>query len=256
MSRLPAYERITEQWDAAMSSSQIAMANTRYRLAADHAAGRDVLEIACGSGFGLDYLRTVARRVVGGDIDAANVAAARRRTGLPVARLDAHALPFTAASFDVVVLYESIYYLRDVPRALAEIRRVLRPGGTLLICLPNRERPGFHPSPYSVAYPSAAELAATLAAAGFDAEILAGFPVGAAGAREKLFLAAATVAVRLRLVPRTLRGRARIKRILQGKLEPFRGIDGAAGVQPLHPVAAGIPVPGFANLYTVARPRP
>lgn len=248
----PAYERITERRGAAMSSSQIAMANTRYRFAAEQSAGADVLEIGCGTGFGLEFVRRSAKRAVGGDINESNLGAAAS-AGLAVARFDAHRLPFGDATVDCVLLFESIYYLRDPDHALAEMHRVLRDDGTLLICLPNRERPGFHPSPFSVSYPSATELDRLLRGAGFDPQMFAAFPIGQGGTVERLYLAAATTAVRLRIIPRTLEGRARLKRILFGRLPVFDGIDGTTGVQPLERIDPAKPVRDYVNLYALAR---
>lgn len=121
------------------------------------------------------------------------------------------------------------------------------------MCLPNSERPGFHPSPFSVAYPTAAQLHQLLRGAGFDPAIFGAFRVGEGGVKERIYLAAATAAVRLRIIPRTLEGRARLKRLLFGRLPVFTGIDGSSGVQPLEPVDATKPVRHYANLYVLAR---
>jgi len=61
------YTTVTETWGLPASSEQLAMQYFRYRMAADLCAGRDALEIGCGSGMGLPYLAERARMVVGGD---------------------------------------------------------------------------------------------------------------------------------------------------------------------------------------------
>lgn len=247
------FDSITEQWDSPMSARQMEMAQTRYQFAAEHSIGRDVLEIGCGTGFGLAFVAEVARRIVGGDVTESNAVTAHSRTGLPLVRLDAHALPFADQSFDVALLFESIYYLNDPARALRECRRVLRPGGPLLICLPNRDRPGFHPSPYSVRYFSVSDLAASLRSTGFVPEIFGAFPIGHGGPAERLFLVGARIARRLHMIPRSLHGRARIKRLLRVRMVPFHGLDPERPGAPLVRLAQEARVRGYVNLYAIAR---
>ncbi|HKV87258.1 MAG TPA: hypothetical protein VJT78_04610, partial [Candidatus Dormibacteraeota bacterium] len=59
------YTTVTETWGLAASPEQLAMQYFRYRMAAGLCDGRDVLEIGCGSGMGLPYLASRARRVIG-----------------------------------------------------------------------------------------------------------------------------------------------------------------------------------------------
>ncbi|MBU6258915.1 MAG: methyltransferase domain-containing protein [Burkholderiales bacterium] len=98
---------------------------------------RDVLELAYGQGFNLAYLaqRHPARRFAGIDLTPAHreIAAARLHaaglTNVELALGDFHQLPYADASFDAVFCIEAFCYARDLPRALAEVARVLRPGG-------------------------------------------------------------------------------------------------------------------------------
>jgi hypothetical protein len=92
-----------------------------------------------------------------------------------VLELDAHELPFDEASFDVVLLFEAIYYLERPERFLEECRRVLRDGGVVMISSANPERVDFQPSPHSVRYYSARELGALLRDNGFEVELSAAF---------------------------------------------------------------------------------
>lgn len=110
-------------------------------------AGRDVLEVGCGRGGGAAYLAAAMRprRYVGLDVNAAEVAfdrAYHRAENLAFVRGDAHALPFPDGSFDAVLNVESCHHYADLPRFFAEVHRVLRPGGTLLLaCFPRRAEP-------------------------------------------------------------------------------------------------------------------
>jgi ubiquinone/menaquinone biosynthesis C-methylase UbiE len=76
--------------------------------------------------------------VCGIDVSEAMLALAQRRATAPGAapvelrQADANQLPYPAASFDVAVSTQVLEYVADVPGALAEIHRVLRPGGRVL----------------------------------------------------------------------------------------------------------------------------
>jgi GT2 family glycosyltransferase/SAM-dependent methyltransferase len=114
----------------------------RYAWAAPLCAGRDVLDIACGEGYGAAMLAECARRVVGVDIAAEVVGHAkrsyRRVRNLRFLAGSATDIPCPDATFDVVVSFETIEHLAEQARMLAEIRRVLRPSGFLVLSSPNR----------------------------------------------------------------------------------------------------------------------
>ncbi|MCF4124261.1 methyltransferase domain-containing protein [Methylobacterium sp. SyP6R] len=117
--------------------------------------GAAVLDIACGEGYGAANLASVARHVTGVDIDAGTVAEARARYGnrdnLTFLHGDAEKIPADDASFDVVVSFETIEHLKDADRFLREIKRVLKPGGLLIISSPNEpeyRKSLSHPNPH------------------------------------------------------------------------------------------------------------
>ena len=127
------------------------------RLVLDEAAlapGQRVLDMACGTGIAA---RLAAAQlgstgaVVGADIDEAMLAVARRvpltAGAAPVdwQRADALALPFADAGFDAVLCFEGLQFFPDRARALAEWRRVLRPGGRIIgtVWGPIEANPGY-----------------------------------------------------------------------------------------------------------------
>src|SRR3954467_912781 len=126
----------------------------RYCLAREFCAGRDVLDIASGEGYGAAILTGPARSVVGVEIDAASVAHARAAYALPKLRFeegDAHSIPLADDAVDVVVSFETLEHLDDPAGFLVEVRRVLRPGGLLVISTPDRQvysAPGSDANPY------------------------------------------------------------------------------------------------------------
>ena len=104
----------------------------------------DVLDIASGDGVLAELLAPHAGRYVCVDASQRVVAAAserlRRYPNVEVREGDMHALPFAAASFDLVVLMHALTYADKPAQAVAEAARVLRPGGRLLL-VANRHLP-------------------------------------------------------------------------------------------------------------------
>ncbi|MFI2762311.1 class I SAM-dependent methyltransferase [Streptomyces echinatus] len=98
-------------------------------------AGRRILDAGCGSGPLSAALRDRGAVVTGMDVSAGMLALARRRLGDDVALHLADLsdrLPFADGAFDDVVASLVLHYLEDWGPALAELRRVLRPGGRLI----------------------------------------------------------------------------------------------------------------------------
>ena len=116
----------------------------RYALARTLVAGRRVLDVACGEGYGSALLGEAAAHVTGVDIDARTLAHARGayadRGNVEFVVGSAASLPLADASVDVVVSFETIEHLPapDQPRMLAEFARVLCADGVLILSSPNR----------------------------------------------------------------------------------------------------------------------
>ncbi len=113
----------------------------RYIFAARQACGKRVLDAGCGAGYGASRLAASARFVVGIDNAQEALEIARRRYSCPqieLVRGDCRALPFPAASFDLVIAFEVMEHLKDWEKLLAEARRVLAAGGELILSTPNR----------------------------------------------------------------------------------------------------------------------
>ncbi len=114
----------------------------RYHFAAPLVRDRDVLDVACGEGYGSALLARSARKVTGVDLAAAAVEHARERyaglRNLDFHAADCSALPFPDASFDAVVSFETIEHIAAQDAFLDEVRRVLRPGGLLVLSCPNK----------------------------------------------------------------------------------------------------------------------
>ncbi len=112
-------------------------------LAYGSTAGLDVLDVGCGQGIDLVEYASAGARVTGIDLTPRHVELARSHVealGLTAAVVngDAEQLPFADASFDRVSSNGVLHHTPDMPAALHEIRRVLRPGGQARIVVYNR----------------------------------------------------------------------------------------------------------------------
>jgi len=105
----------------------------------DPRPGDRILEVGCGGGALLSRLAAMGLRdVVGVDWLRTSVDLARQRDSrTTVVRGDACALPFSDARFDKAVAQHLIEHFEDTNEVLSEWRRVLRPGGLLVIVTPN-----------------------------------------------------------------------------------------------------------------------
>lgn len=123
----------------------------RYALAAHWCAGARVLDAACGEGYGAALLARSGASVVGVDISAGTVAHAQKRYAdgerLRFEVADCASLPFPAGSFDRVVSFETVEHVAAQDEMMAEFRRVLKPGGFLVLSSPDKavysDRQGF-----------------------------------------------------------------------------------------------------------------
>ncbi len=116
----------------------------RYRLAGNHAAGKNVLDAACGSGFGSAWLARSARSVLGVDLDETMLAEAAHwmlpELALANLRFQKHDLaePFAPGTrFDLIVSFETLEHVRDPAAVLANFAAHLAPGGLAIISIPN-----------------------------------------------------------------------------------------------------------------------
>ena len=151
---------------------------------ADRFAGADVLEAGCGEGYGADLIADVARGVIGLDYDEYAVAHVRARSPrVDMRHGNLAELPLPDESVDIVVNFQVIEHLWDQGQFVAECRRVLRPGGLLLMSTPNRIT--FTPdsdtpvNPFHTRELNAAELTELLTDAGLRVDALYGVYHGA-----------------------------------------------------------------------------
>lgn len=179
-----------------------------YALCEPHLEQGRVADVGCGIGH--SYRLLAPRTTVGIDVDPAALVGQERETVVA----DMRRLPFDAESFDAAIAVHSIEHVPDPDRALAEIRRVLRRGGSAVLVTPNRltfARPDEIIDPYHYVEYDAEQLGA-LVRRQFESVELAGlfgserYLAIVARERAKLERLLAYDPLRLRrLVPRRLR---------------------------------------------------
>jgi 2-polyprenyl-3-methyl-5-hydroxy-6-metoxy-1,4-benzoquinol methylase len=101
----------------------------------------DALDVGCGDGLLAEHLRTES--LTAADVSRAALERARSRLDETATLIELKPdapLPFDDASFDLVLCAETLEHVRDVQTLLSEIRRVLRPAGTLAISTPAHGR--------------------------------------------------------------------------------------------------------------------
>jgi SAM-dependent methyltransferase len=129
------YGRLAEEYDRRWARYvQASVAGTLARI--DLAGVRDALDVGCGTGALLERAaRAHPGGYVGVDLSSDMLGAARRKLGSRVGLVagSAAALPFRSLAFDLVVSTSALHHWRDPDAALAEMRRVLRPGGRVAI---------------------------------------------------------------------------------------------------------------------------
>lgn len=126
-----------------------------------------VLDLSCGTGYGADYLGSSAAHTVGIDCDPEIVGACRARyprASVSFVAMDGCALAFQDGAFDCIVSQDTIEHIRDDRRFVAEMARVLKPTGTLIIFTPQGKGNGVTPEdPFHVREYTQEEFRALLA---------------------------------------------------------------------------------------------
>lgn len=114
----------------------------RYHFASRWCAGKRVLDVACGEGYGTALLARHAAHVTGVDLSAEAIAHARGRyaslANAEFTEASCTALPLADASVDVAVSFETIEHIAAQAEFIGELARVLTPEGVLVLSCPNK----------------------------------------------------------------------------------------------------------------------
>jgi SAM-dependent methyltransferase len=253
----PDFLTVTERGGEPVSQAQLERFFQRYIWACTFAKDKEVLELACGTGPGLGHLQKVSKRLLAADISEQVLSAARAYYGqrIDLRQLDACNTGLDACSFDIIILFEAIYYLPDVDAFFTEVARLLRPGGQLLLATANKDLFDFNPSRFSHCYYSPPDLEKLLQRRGFETSFFGGSPVAASGIKTRLLRAAKRIAARYRFIPDSMNGKRLLKRLVFGPLVPMPlELDprDACYIEP-QPIPADQPDISHQVIYCIAR---
>ncbi len=250
------YLSVTELAGDDVAVEQVDRMCQRYYWAGTYCHGKDVLELGCGTGQGAGYLAGLASSYRAGDYSEKILGIARAHYGerIKFQQLDAQQLPFENGSFDVVILFEAIYYLPSAERFVSECRRVLRSGGKVLIATANKDLYDFNPSPHSNTYYGVSELQDLFRRYGFDATFFGNTPMDSLSRRQRILRPVKKIVANSGLMPKTMAGKKMLKRLVFGSLVPMPA-EIVAGMVPYVdpvPIPADRPDRMHKVLYCVA----
>ncbi len=159
--RSEAEERATEEWLTRGGTARVPESRAAHYFvdrkvdaalrAVDVPSTAEVLEVGCSFGQMTFLLVERFRHVTAVDLSPDAVALTRRRaerygvSNVTIETSDAEGLPFNDDSFDAAFSWSVLRYVPDPQKALAEMYRVLRPGGRLAVDFPNKYCPWFGP---------------------------------------------------------------------------------------------------------------
>lgn len=217
---MSSYESVTELPGYKAHKEQIKSIRTRYKWAGENCAGKDTLEIACGSGIGLGILNKYTRSLIAGDIDE-NILEFPiqhyKESNIEVYKIDASEMNFVNGTFDSVICFEAIYYFPSLKKVLSEVNRILRDDGEFLGCTVNCEWHGFIPSKFSTKYYSMNDLKQIFTQSGFKTEFFLAYEDKQSGFG-KMTSIIRSVASYLNMIPSSMKGKEFLKRIFYGQL--------------------------------------
>jgi ubiquinone/menaquinone biosynthesis C-methylase UbiE len=251
------YLEVTELAGESISSEQLNRLCNRYYWAMDYCKDKDVLEVACGTGPGLGYLANGAKSLVAGDVSNEILDIARNHYGnsIDIRQFDACSMPFADVSFDVIIIFEAIYYLPSIDKFIKECKRLLRPNGYILIATANKDLYDFIPSPHSVKYYGVSELSKLFMSHGLEAKFYGGTALSDVSLKQKIVRPVKKIASRLGLIPKTMKGKKWLKKLVFGDLLPMPAEINASTVpyDPPAPIVGMMPNISYKVIFSSAQ---
>lgn len=113
----------------------------RYAIAQNFVSEKNILDIACGEGYGTNLLSKYAEKITGIDIDIDTITKAKKKYNNSKIKFKPGSIleiPEIKQTFDVIVCFETLEHIDNHQIAMDELKRVLKQGGLLIISTPNK----------------------------------------------------------------------------------------------------------------------
>lgn len=214
------YYSVTEIVGDSITSEQLERVYHRYTWASKISRGKDVLEVACGTGSGLGIINAVSRSFIAGDYSKIILEKVNEnyKTRINLLQFNAEKIPLHSDSLDIILIFEAIYYLMNVDSFIEECKRVLRKNGKILIVTANKDLFDFNPSPYSYNYYGVVELNKLLTSKGFSTKFYGKTKLQDVSILQKILRPIKKLVVSSGLMPKTMTGKKLLKRLVFGEL--------------------------------------
>lgn len=220
------YADFSEVAGTKITRSQLHRMLHRYSWAVSRLKRTDkVLELCCGCGQGLSLLadncltieavdRTSTLVEMASLITAKNLRVYKQEVGDFLSRVK-------ESTYDVIIMFECIYFFPDLEAVLKLCKISLNPGGRLLCCWPNPRYQGFTPCDHTYIYPTLDESIELLSMDGCKSKTIINGVLdseGSSGIQDALFRTIKSIATSLKLIPKKQSSRQTLKRIFSGPL--------------------------------------
>ena len=125
----------------------------RYAIASRWCANGTVLDVACGTGYGMKIIEPICESVYGGDIDEDTLAYAKETFGLQrlkkINLSKQSILDVFGKKFSVIISFETIEHIGDYGFFIKSVREALIPGGYFIFSIPVKNKSEFHKSVFT-----------------------------------------------------------------------------------------------------------
>jgi ubiquinone/menaquinone biosynthesis C-methylase UbiE len=216
------YSTITELPNTEVTSTQLKRSFQRYCFAKKLSGNGRIVEIGCGGGQGLNLLLDISNDVIGYDIDQKNIDICKQNykneKRIKFIKADVENIEFEKNTIETILIFETIYYLKDQNKFFKKLHQSLKKNGKIIICSANKDWHSFNPSPFSTKYLSLKELHDFGKTHSFEVETFVSFPDRPDTLISKIINILKRFVVRFSLIPKTMKGKLVLKKLFSGRI--------------------------------------